>query len=1070
MKKAVISAILLTGIWRILPLSAQSLVDPATGSVSPALTTLGSDYLLEFSDEFNDNTIDATKWNIDVSSSSRAARPKLSINDWWWKSENVSETGGNAVLKVTKHDFNTMYCGSISSNNKYEVKYGYFEVRIKIAQADKGTHTAFWFQGDNMSNVDGTANDGAEVDVFESAWLGDYTKSVVHIDGYATDHQANTIQYTTPNLHTGFHTWGFHWEENFMKIYYDGVLKVTYSGDKWIPRVPEYIWLSDGASFGIEGDYFTSQAVGYLTEAQVDYIRVWRKSTGTSSSSVSDPEKKLYWELNASSTGTLPSILNDNSNNISTNLTDWILTTASSSTAAGYGNIGVNTNSRLVLSGFPKNANNSSAIKLSTWNGTSTVTGKNAVLARRLSSTTLNKTLYVAMVGSVTEIKGTTTNTPNANGYSYPLAFTNYTPPNTHSTGLRLLIYNSGAATITSADANYQFGLEKPGGNRLYNTGKTYVADGAGTGTSAVFILLKLVTDGNMTNNNDALSLYTSTTMPTAEPNWDITLSTGTDVDINVVVLRKKQDGVPYDHWFDFNNLRVADSWDGLFASFWNGSQWSIGEPSQSINAIIEGNITLNTNLTVKDILVKSGNSLKVSAGATLDVKGNIDNQGIFEILSGGSLLTYSGKTSSTVEIQRNSSFTDAQNRYSFIGSPVESFDISSLDGNHHYTYNTANDTYSAYSAGTMTPGKGYTSAGKQKLVFTGVPNTGTINVALSTSGNGFNFVSNPYPSAIDRASFVAANSAITGTIYLWDDGGSNAGQRTNSDFVTVNNAGSVTSGSGGTGASFNGYIGACQGFLVKASGAGNVTFTESMRVAGNNADGNFYRKPQSELFGIKINLENTTGFDQTLVAFTNDATEDMDRLWDADKDLVNNDIEIYSLLGDSKLAIQSLPELTKDQYDIDFGISVKSAGTYQVNLVESKLPKGYSAQLVNKSSGPVLPLSENPISLNLSAGSNSDYTLRISKIDAVLSNVESIAPLVLSKFEDNLKISFSENPRASTIEIRDISGRLLFKESHTETPTELVIPLKGNISNILILKAKTSAFGHFTQKFILEL
>ena len=77
-------------------------------------------------------------------------------------------------------------------------------------------HTAFWTQGPNMSNsdpADGTAHDGAEIDIFESAWFGDYTKSVVHIDGYDADHRANTKQYSTPGIHSGFHTFGMEWTE-----------------------------------------------------------------------------------------------------------------------------------------------------------------------------------------------------------------------------------------------------------------------------------------------------------------------------------------------------------------------------------------------------------------------------------------------------------------------------------------------------------------------------------------------------------------------------------------------------------------------------------------------------------------------------------------------------------------------------------------------------------------------------------------------------------------------------------------------------------------------------------------
>lgn len=260
-------------------LSAQGLdnfIDPETDLTISPILTLDASYHLEFTDEFNDNTIDPNKWKVNVSQNSRAARPKLKIDDWWWVDENAYEENGNLVLRVSKPDENTMHCGSINSQNKYERTYGYYETRIQIAEADKGTHTAFWFHGENMKNVDGTGRDGAEIDVFESAWLGDYTKSVIHIDGYGADHKANTRQYSTPGIHEGYHTYGLHWTKDFLKIYYDGVLKVTYTGI-WVPQQDEYIWLSDGASFGYEGDNFISQPFGVLTHAYVDYIRVWRQ-------------------------------------------------------------------------------------------------------------------------------------------------------------------------------------------------------------------------------------------------------------------------------------------------------------------------------------------------------------------------------------------------------------------------------------------------------------------------------------------------------------------------------------------------------------------------------------------------------------------------------------------------------------------------------------------------------------------------------------------------------------------------------------------------------------------------
>lgn len=101
-----------------------------------------------------DQITEPSKWNVNLSSRSIAAWPALGIDDWWWTAENVWQENGDLVLRVTKEDENTMHCGSVNSKDLYETHYGYFETRIKIADASKGTHTAFWLQGDNMGNVD----------------------------------------------------------------------------------------------------------------------------------------------------------------------------------------------------------------------------------------------------------------------------------------------------------------------------------------------------------------------------------------------------------------------------------------------------------------------------------------------------------------------------------------------------------------------------------------------------------------------------------------------------------------------------------------------------------------------------------------------------------------------------------------------------------------------------------------------------------------------------------------------------------------------------------------------------
>lgn len=258
-------------------LLSQMIDETTPTDALPANTAISGVWKLDFSDEFNGTEVNSSKWIIDNSTKSRAARPNIGIFDWRWKTENVSVENGKLVLKVYKSDEHSMTNGSVNSRSKYLAKYGYFEARIKIGDATKGTHTAFWLQGPNMGNVDGTANDGAEIDIFESAWTGEYTKSVVHIDGYGASHKANTKKYTTPDIHSGFHTWGFHWTEDFMDIYYDGEFKVRYADAKWIVKSLEYLWLSNGASFGLTGDqYFVDRPVGFLTQTEVDYVRVWK--------------------------------------------------------------------------------------------------------------------------------------------------------------------------------------------------------------------------------------------------------------------------------------------------------------------------------------------------------------------------------------------------------------------------------------------------------------------------------------------------------------------------------------------------------------------------------------------------------------------------------------------------------------------------------------------------------------------------------------------------------------------------------------------------------------------------
>ena len=229
---------------------------------------------LEFSDEFNDERIDFNKWTLRHATEWNYARPQLGVAGQASNAGNVAEEDGDLVLKVTKVGTDKARYGDVYSYKKFNMKYGYIEARMKVADMRKAVMSAFWVQTTSVNNVDGTGNDVAEIDIFESAYIGEKTLSTIHFDGYGSSHKQNKIEYIAPGLPDDYHVWGLLWDESSLKMYYDGELKAEFDGI-WVPQVAEYIELSTGITFSDEGDFRSQPADSHLSEAYVDYVRVW---------------------------------------------------------------------------------------------------------------------------------------------------------------------------------------------------------------------------------------------------------------------------------------------------------------------------------------------------------------------------------------------------------------------------------------------------------------------------------------------------------------------------------------------------------------------------------------------------------------------------------------------------------------------------------------------------------------------------------------------------------------------------------------------------------------------------
>ena len=248
---------------------------------SNATKTSKTRWKLVFSDEFNDNIIDTTKWNIGDHPKKRKDVMVASTK------EQLEEKDGKIFLYYQKSKINdtTYLAGRFNSKNKFSLKYGYYETRIHLVKPN-GYQTAFWLMpnSNGMSNdnsPDGTANDGAEVDIVEGNKLNAFSTGL-HWDGYAKGvHKGKGKVIKDPNIHdTEYHTFGFEWTPTYLKWYYDGKQVRMETDAHLIPQVAHYVLIT-GSCFGendwLNGDVRKNEMIqnGGIDKGYVDYVRVF---------------------------------------------------------------------------------------------------------------------------------------------------------------------------------------------------------------------------------------------------------------------------------------------------------------------------------------------------------------------------------------------------------------------------------------------------------------------------------------------------------------------------------------------------------------------------------------------------------------------------------------------------------------------------------------------------------------------------------------------------------------------------------------------------------------------------
>lgn len=239
---------------------------PSTPTPAP-----GNEWKLVWSDDFDGNSLDLTKWNY----RQLGKRESAMISK-----ECITLDGkGHLLVSVFEKD-GVMQNGMIGTQGKFVATYGKFEARIKFPEM-QGQHGSFWMQPDKPGKQQNdAAASGAEIDIIE--WFGagrsdGGTASNIYWPSSKGNHAGGTKDFKLlkagEKLSDDFHVFSLEWSPTEYVFRMDG--HETYRIKEGVSQVPQYMILSL-----LTADWEVKRLdKAKLPNAMVvDWVKVWQKN------------------------------------------------------------------------------------------------------------------------------------------------------------------------------------------------------------------------------------------------------------------------------------------------------------------------------------------------------------------------------------------------------------------------------------------------------------------------------------------------------------------------------------------------------------------------------------------------------------------------------------------------------------------------------------------------------------------------------------------------------------------------------------------------------------------------
>ncbi|WP_343704958.1 GEVED domain-containing protein [Flavobacterium sp.] len=365
--------------------------------------------------------------------------------------------------------------------------------------------------------------------------------------------------------------------------------------------------------------------------------------------------------------------------------------------------------------------------------------------------------------------------------------------------------------------------------------------------------------------------------------------------------------------------------------------------------------------------------------------------------------------------------------------------------------------------------------------VFTGVPNNGDVNVTVVP--NKWNFLGNPYPSAIDADELILdTNKDVLGSLYFWTHSqapqiisGTNTYRYISSDYLVYNGVGSIRVNNPSSPTDeFKGYIAAGQGFFAMPT-VSQIKFNNDLR-RGSSENTQFYKTARTskiEKNRLWLNVANSQGaFKQMLIGYIEGATNANDVSYDAITMGSNSYVDFYSINDTKRLTIQgrALPFDNTEVIPLGFKCGIDATGDRTFTISIDHADGFFNTQevyLEDKALGKVTDLRKENYTFTSGTGTYSNrFALRYTNKTLGTGDFENIENTVLVSVKDKAINITSSKETVKEVDVYNIGAELLYSNSKVNASQLQIKNLHS--SDQVLLVTITLENGHtFTKKVI---